>query len=289
MIGEIENYPSRRFSVRLNGGDPLSPLKVVKKDTKRNIFHYGLPLSFGMNSIQMTIEEGKKIITTEKREAFFYSLLAPDFIPPAHFKRLPFHLKDQERQCSVCHRMEPKKEDFAPPPKGSTCYPCHYQITSSKEVHGPASIWACLLCHVKDSSPTRYSTPKPVRDVCYRCHQDQKEVFFKSKFQHGPTSTGMCTICHNPHGTDNPFWLKKPPWFLCTTCHSEKASERHVIAWGPSGQSHPTRSKPDPTRPQMEFACNSCHNPHAADAPFLWNFNAVTRGQLCTNCHGDKF
>jgi predicted CXXCH cytochrome family protein len=152
-------------------------------------------------------------------------------------------------------------------------------------VHGPAALWNCLKCHDAQSVPARYATPVPVRDLCFGCHTDLKDYFFSTPYQHGPTATGMCTICHNPHGTNNEFWLKKEPWDLCTTCHAEKASGRHVIAWGPSGQTHPTRGRPDPMKPEREFSCRSCHNPHASNMPKLWNYNVKSYFELCQVCH----
>jgi predicted CXXCH cytochrome family protein len=124
---------------------------------------------------------------------------------------------------------------------------------------------------------------------CFGCHQEQKDRFYGNPYQHGPTATGFCTICHNPHGTDNEFFVKKATWNLCTTCHYEKGSGRHVVSWGPSGQTHPTRQRPDPSRAGKELSCASCHNPHAAPGAKLWNFGAVRWMDLCRNCHAGIF
>ena len=270
-----------KITIRLNG-KPAGEAKVAEK-----IYHYPLRLQFGLNRIEIEAMEGEKSLGQEKLQLFFFSPLAEEKEIPQGFAARPFHRAGETKEkCLACHVLEPQKADLAPStPKNSSCYTCHQGLTRFRQVHGPASLWNCLGCHDAKSSPAKYATPVPVRDLCYGCHTDQRDYFFSSLYQHGPTSTGMCTICHNPHASDNEFWLKKPPWDLCTTCHAEKASGRHIIAWGPSGDSHPTRGRPDPMKPERELSCRSCHNPHASNAPKLWNFDATTAYQLCWTCH----
>jgi len=278
----LEIAPSVRVSVNLNGR-PVDPSKLTDK-----VHHYLLRLQFGANRVDVEALEGDGVVAREKRELFFFSPIAGEQqILPEGFAAHPFHRAGgTPEKCAACHVLEPQKGDLSPAsPAASSCYSCHQDLTRVKNVHGPASLWMCLACHNSTSAPAKYATPVPVRDLCYACHVDQKDYFFSSPYQHGPTATGMCTICHNPHGSNNEFWLKKPPWELCTTCHTEKASGRHVIAWGPSGNTHPTRGRPDPMKPEREFSCRSCHNPHASNMPKLWNFNVKSYLQLCQTCH----
>ena len=280
LIVEL-NQPTN-LSVRLNG-KPLANVKIADK-----VQHYPLRLKFGLNRIEVGVMEQGRLLEQESRELFFFSPIAEEKEIPPGFASRPFHRVDGKNgeQCRGCHLLESPKEDLAPAtPKDSSCYICHKGLNQFRQVHGPASLWNCLGCHNSKSAPAKYATPTPVRDLCFGCHTDLKNYFFSSQYQHGPTATGMCTICHNPHASDNEFWLKKPPWDLCTTSHAEKASGRHIIAWGPSGDSHPTRGRPDPMKPEREFSCRSCHNPHASNAPKLWNFNATTAYQLCWTCH----
>ncbi len=206
---------------------------------------------------------------------------------PGDFKTQPFHGDEATGQiCGGCHKLTASLSDPGPKqPADSPCYACHKHLVKEREVHGPAAVWGCLFCHRPDAKPTPYAPPARVIDLCYLCHADQRAYFYSAQYQHGPTSTGRCTICHNPHGSPNPFWLKRAPWDLCTSCHFEKATGRHVIAWGPSGDTHPTRGRPDPMRPERELACNSCHNPHAANSQYLWNFDAKRHTELCQTCH----
>lgn len=278
----LEIAPAANIMVRLNGRS-VSPSKLTDK-----VRHYLLRLEFGTNSVDVEALDGDQVVAREKRELFFFSPIAGEKqAVPDGFATNPFHRTGgAPEKCAACHVLEPQKGDLSPAsPAASSCYSCHQDLTRVKNVHGPASLWMCLACHNSTSAPAKYTTAVPVRDLCYACHIDQKNYFFSSAYQHGPTATGMCTICHNPHGSDNEFWLKKPPWDLCTTCHADKASGRHVIAWGPSGNTHPTRGRPDPMKPEREFSCRSCHNPHASNMPKLWNYNVNSYFALCQVCH----
>lgn len=279
---ELKDEAPEGLKMSLNQ-EPIAPSKPPVRTSTGTFVHYYVQLEPGPNTLGVISREGR-----QRRQAFFVISWGEAKTPPRAFKPLVFHQPGElATTCETCHDLKPKPRDVSPvTPKQSSCYVCHSQITSFKQVHGPASRWACTFCHDPDSTPARYATPKPnVSKLCFRCHTNLKEYFFKGPYQHGPTATGRCTICHNPHATNNLFWLKRAPWYLCTSCHTEKASGRHVIAWGPSGDTHPTRGKPDPMRPHMELACNSCHNPHAAPSPRLWKFNATSRFQLCQTCH----
>jgi len=286
VIVERRDPRPGQIAVLLNG-EPVQRIETSTGTVSGPIEHFRASLRYGLNTVEVQVDRGGDIVARETRQVFFFSHLAEERSPPAGFARRPFHAGSEPwTACRACHALEPSAQDVsAPGPGSSTCYACHKHIVAFKQVHGPASTWACLRCHDAHSAPVRYATPVPVRDLCYRCHQDMRDQFFGSRYQHGPTATGVCTICHDPHASDNPFWLKKPPWYLCTTCHFEKASGRHVIAWGPSGQTHPTRGRPDPMRPTRELACPSCHNPHAADSAGLWNFGARSATELCQTCH----
>lgn len=278
----LEVASSVKVSVSLNRR-AVAPSKRAGK-----IQHYLLRLEFGANSVEVEALEGDAVVARDNRELFFFSPISGEQqILPEGFGANPFHRPGgAPEKCAGCHTLEYQKGDLSPAsPSASSCYGCHQDLTRVKNVHGPAALWMCLACHNPGSTPAKYTTPVPVRELCYACHIDQKNYFFSSPYQHGPTATGMCTICHNPHGSNNEVWLKKTPWELCTTCHTEKASGRHVIAWGPTGNTHPTRGRPDPMKPEREFSCRSCHNPHASKSPKLWNFDVTDTYQLCWTCH----
>jgi predicted CXXCH cytochrome family protein len=274
------NRPAE-ISARVNG------IPVVESHVEGQIRHYPVQLSSGLNQIIVEVKGQGKVLETEKRRVFFFSPIGDDKRIPQDISSKPFHRAGEDHEeCTPCHVLEPQQADYRPRTgSDSSCNDCHRGLLEFKQVHGPAFLWNCLVCHDSESTPVLYSTPRPVRDLCFQCHTTLRDYFFSAPYQHGPTATGMCTICHNPHASDNEYWLKKEPWDLCTTCHFEKASGRHVIAWGPGGDTHPTRFRPDPMRPEREFSCRSCHNPHASDAPKLWNFKVSSYYQLCWTCH----
>jgi len=282
VIGEVQGAGAPGMEVRLDGDIIVA---VARRVGDRAVMHAALRLAPGLNRLSIVFRGSSGRPITMEREVFHVVPLVPDAVPPPEFARRPFHAGDAPVVCARCHRVVARAEDTAPAaPEQSTCFSCHAGLTRAAEVHGPTAQWACTRCH-DAAAGAAYATPEPVMPLCYACHVEQKERFYGSRYQHGPTATGRCTICHSPHGTGHRVFLKKAPWDLCTTCHVEKKSGRHVVAWGPSGQSHPTRGRPDPARPGQELSCASCHNPHAAPSPKLWNFKATIWLDLCRNCH----
>lgn len=274
---------------RLKGAD-LGPGTYRARAGGGGVSHWSVQLTPGPNVLEVEFAPAGRPATREARAVYFFDPVHAASEPPKTFKRAPFHQAGAEAVCRECHRTQSVPDDVAPAaPDQSTCFTCHAGLTKVKEVHGPAALWACTKCHDATSTPGRYATPEPVMPLCFSCHQEQKDRFYGSPYQHGPTATGFCTLCHNPHGSEHGLFLKKAAWNLCTTCHFEKGSGRHVVSWGPSGQTHPTRGRPDPSRPNRELSCASCHNPHAAAGPKLWNFGATIWLDLCRNCHGRIF
>lgn len=270
--------------VRLAGGqgDRATPRARADGPT---VFHGAVRLRPGVNQVEVVLGVRGRPPAVTTRRVYFLSPLANETVPPPGYARAPFH-RGPPASCGGCHELAARADDAGPAtPAASTCRSCHARLTAAAEVHGPAAQWACTRCHDPSAAPARYATPDPPMPLCFSCHAEQKERFYGSRYQHGPTATGRCTLCHDPHGSPNQFFLRKATWDLCTTCHAEKGSGRHVISWGPTGQTHPTRGRPDPSRPGREVSCASCHNPHAAPGPKLWNFGAVLYLELCRNCH----
>ena len=277
--------PPSRLRVRLKDVD-AGPGTVATRADGRSVVHWTLRLVPGPNDVDVELAGGPATAVRQRRVVFYHEIVLERAAPPPGYQVAAFHVPPAEAACAECHAMAVAGTDSGPAaPEQSTCYACHAPLTRVKAVHGPAAVWACTRCHEPTSAPARFATPKPVMPLCFGCHQEQKERFYGAPYQHGPTATGFCTICHNPHGTDHEYFVKKTVWNLCTTCHLEKGSGRHVISWGPRGQSHPTRERPDPSRVGKELSCASCHNPHAAPGAKLWNFGATRWLDLCRNCH----
>jgi predicted CXXCH cytochrome family protein len=195
------------------------------------------------------------------------------------------HRAEVEKLCARCHAMDDWKGRAAGDSMlGTECARCHADVVSRPRQHGPVAQGACLMCHDAASSPQRYAVKWPIQETCFRCHTDIQEQMLRKAYRHGPAAAGRCTTCHDPHGSDNDFWLKKPVFDLCTNCHTEKADGRHVLVGFVYGDSHPLRGREHPLKP-APFYCSSCHNPHAAQSRFLWQFDVTEREQLCETCH----
>lgn len=245
-------------------------------------------LGFGPNEIVVSALSGGKAVRSGKVTVFYRSDISRRFnIAPSRFHAAPFHEGKNEGLCSRCHDLTVNKKTLNPSgPSDSICYPCHKELTKFSHVHGPAAVWACLACHKQNSEPVSYETPQPDKALCRTCHSAEIKKWTARKYWHGPTSTGKCTICHNPHASNNDFWLRKPTWYLCTGCHAHKASGEHVLASFVLGKGgHPTKGYPDPMHPGMMLTCASCHNPHASNARYLFNYGATSIFGLCVTCH----
>ncbi len=190
------------------------------------------------------------------------------------------HQPEVERVCRECHRLDERFDGGAV----EQCRSCHAEVSERKVMHGPVQQGACLACHDQASAPSRFAVKWPIQETCFGCHVDVKATMMTKAVRHGPAAAGRCTTCHDPHGSDQPYWLKLHAFDLCTNCHTEKR-ERHVVVGFVYGDSHPLRGRPHPLKDRTEFSCPSCHNPHAAQARFLWQFDATQRETLCRTCH----
>lgn len=120
-----------------------------------------------------------------------------------------------------------------------------------------------------------------LEEMCKKCHKGKND----GKFGHEPAATGSCNICHNPHASSAPSLLREPSWLLCTHCHTDKSSGVHVLVGIVGGSSHPTKGIRDPSQPDKQFSCVSCHNPHSANSKTLFARNTGTFTELCQLCH----
>jgi len=258
---------------------------------------FSVKLANGINRITVLAIRKDRIVDLIHFKVFNRSDLETAYkIPPENFRKDYFHMTEHPR-CASCHVLEPDNFDrrsmnittssmkvlASKTAAASTCYPCHKDITAFATVHGPASVWNCLRCHDPNAA-LRYSVKKPVSEVCYKCHVEQKNDWTAKKYIHGPVNIGKCTICHNPHASDNRFMLFKPIWNLCVGCHVNAGSGKHIFT-GINERGHPTRGKPDPLRKGKELACSSCHNPHASNSQKLWQLNVNSPYELCRKCH----
>ena len=255
----------------------------VPCEVRGGLAHCTVQLQPGSNTISVTDPSG----TSEANVIRYVTtgqLIAG--VDTMGFGQGTLHRPAIEAKCARCHYMDDAAGKAADERlTNTTCTTCHRDVTARPKQHGPVGQAACLMCHDEKSRPQRYAVAWPIQETCFRCHQDIKKAMWTKAYRHGPAAAGRCTTCHDPHGSENVFWLKKPVWNLCTNCHTEKATDRHVVLGFVYGDSHPMRGRPHPVKPGVEFACSGCHNPHAAQARFLWQFDVTVREDLCRTCH----
>jgi len=266
-------------AVAVNGGAPVACAAGGKR---QGVAHCLVKLAPGPNRVVVRDGSGEAEVSILRYETTG-RLVGAD---TAGFGEGTVHRPEVEARCAACHAMDGGKglpRDARLP--DSACGGCHGDVVSRPVQHGPVGQQACFMCHEPASSPQRYAVAWPIQETCFRCHFDIKGQMERKAWRHGPAAAGRCTTCHDPHGSKNLFWLKKPIFDLCTNCHTEKASGRHVVLGFVYGDSHPLRGRPHPLKPGVELACSSCHNPHAAQYRYLWQFDATVREELCRTCH----
>jgi predicted CXXCH cytochrome family protein len=205
--------------------------------------------------------------------------------------------KALEMGCPACHTaiiagsMPHKKKNSLPRGLSSDqpdlCYGCHDQTMFTRSNVHPAVSMGCTGCHNPHSSKNAklLNTPSPA--LCFTCHD---KTGFMRKTVHQPVASGDCMTCHSPHATNEIALLLNKPVVLCLQCHPDAVHGRHVPArqLPVSEQAEGKIQEPelqDPLRPGRTFYCGSCHNPHSADNPSLFRFNAKSSKEFCLNCH----
>jgi len=262
------------------GGGKAEPCATGGK--RQGVAHCRVRLQPGENRVVVKDGSGEAEVTVV-RYVTTGVLVGADV---AGFGEGTVHRAEVEARCARCHEMDGAKglaRDAEVPE--AACAGCHADVTAREKQHGPVAQRRCLMCHDPASSPQRFAVAWPIQETCFRCHFDIQGQMMRKAWRHGPAAAGRCTTCHDPHGSENVFWLKKPIFDLCTNCHTEKAEGRHVVLGFVYGDGHPLKGRPHPIKPGVELACSGCHNPHAAQARYLWQFDATVREDLCRTCH----
>ena len=287
LILKLNNPEITAVKITINGLE--SDLLVTGTPEYRKVFKDYLILQAawdeGKNSITIDSFKSEKKIESASADIFYYTS-REGVVVPSDFKKRPFHTAENDKLCSPCHNMNPtsvpSEESLG---KGNPCYTCHSKMINLAFVHGPAGTFSCTYCHSGKEGP-KYSLPLRDVELCGECHVDQVAFFRKRKLQHGPVAAGMCEICHDPHGSANPAQLRAPINELCLSCHEEVGKGVHIMRTA-TGEGHPLKGKPDPTRPGTGrmLSCVSCHNPHAGDFRYYFQNNSESRMDLCQMCH----
>ncbi len=192
------------------------------------------------------------------------------------------------QQCLTCHQqsVKPWRIGFREGGIEDTCIACHTSIKNwrTRKHRHAAMIGGCTLCHDPHTGKFRYLLwAEGNVDLCVSCHTDKQKLFSKDhplSYVHGIITGAGCIICHDPHGADNLFVLRKPINELCLGCHPVllRNTLGHPVA------NHPVGGVKDPLRPDREFVCSSCHEPHGTNHQHML-IQTKRGGLLCRVCH----
>ncbi|MBU0482385.1 MAG: hypothetical protein KKG47_14930 [Proteobacteria bacterium] len=122
--------------------------------------------------------------------------------------------------CLVCHRkLNPLIAD---------------EMENAIVPHKPVAEGKCLVCHTPHSTNYKKQLNRPLKEICFSCHEGMKKLLAESKVQHGPIRKSSCEQCHLVHGAgygkllaarfDTTFFgdFAVAKYQLCFNCHSSK-------------------------------------------------------------------
>lgn len=244
-------------------------------------------------SVSMIFKGGKH---TKQSLELFHDIVSEKIYkyPPETFTLNDFHVSQNEQNCIPCHKMEINEIPGVAFDNSteSNCFPCHEKLTTRGQGHAPAVNFLCTSCHKTaqmlgkeengSADAPKFRLAKKVGEECLLCHKKERELWEEKRFHHMPVDAARCTRCHNPHSSEHKYYLKAKPWDLCTSCHIDKRDGNHFINTF-SRKDHPTKGKPDPSRPGKELECISCHTPHASDTQSL--IDGKSPMSICQKCH----
>ena len=238
----------------------------------------------GVNQIEVEGYAGGKRVTTAKSKVYLSDGVIE---PPTPFAEKPFHTDESEARCTGCHHnLNPAPKDLSNPVPGQNpCSTCHAAILAGKNVHGPAGVYDCTVCHDPKSTPAKYALADRDGKFCSECHEDILAAARKSAFVHGPVASENCLACHDPHSSDAPGIVRGATLNAsCNPCHAAVTEQKIHGIRTVSGTSHPLEGKKNPAQPGKPFHCASCHDPHGAQVKGYLRGGGIGFN-FCKQCH----
>jgi predicted CXXCH cytochrome family protein len=81
----------------------------------------------------------------------------------------------------------------------------------------------CLECHDAHASNQPKLLAKPVKDLCFSCHEKIRLTVELAKIQHGALAEMReCLNCHEPHATQYTRLLRNNTRAVCLKCHDKE-------------------------------------------------------------------
>lgn len=131
--------------------------------------------------------------------------------------------------------------------------------------HSMADV-SCYSCHDIHAGPDLITSPKDIKDMCFKCHVKERAEFLLPS--HHPVMEGkaFCIDCHEPHGTSShKFMQEESVRATCVRCHGEVE--------GPYTFGHADLMNED---------CTICHANHGSVNN---NLLILSEPYLCLQCH----
>ncbi|MBI2191657.1 MAG: cytochrome c3 family protein [Planctomycetes bacterium] len=206
------------------------------------------------------------------------------------------HLKQEELQCTSCHRKA-ESEDKAGMPSMKQCLLCHEgvdeELAPEKRpvaVFGEKPTWSSVT-HLPEENIFSHKAHFEAKVACSECHKGiEKSEIITKKVR---VEMAACTRCHGRQEAST----------ACETCHKEIrqdwSPESHKHEWkryhGGVARSESPRSEDQCSLCHQEAACNACHQD---EAPQNHNSHWRTRGHWisasmdrrnCAACHRSDY
>jgi len=138
---------------------------VIDTATGRHALQ-GLALEPGPNTITVRVlaavpgpdkdKAKRKYTQVLSRSVTVYNREGSFSTAPSHYTAQYFHSREQESDCSGCHRLEAEPKDFKHGSLRMYLLFLHRDIPAGRYMHGPSAVWNCLACHNPEIYPVKY-------------------------------------------------------------------------------------------------------------------------------------
>jgi predicted CXXCH cytochrome family protein len=134
-------------------------------------------------------------------------------------------LVEDEGDCLACHspHTSPHASLLKRTREAEVCYSCHDRAVYQKEHTHLAGERGCSDCHVSHGSELSASLKGSVPDLCFTCHEDQRDhghPMGEGVLDPRTEETLSCMGCHDPHSSAHQFILThEHRRELCIQCH----------------------------------------------------------------------